>query len=175
MGVKKTFSLKKLAATLGPDIITHSLNIMGKRLNKSIQENLDNGIDINGKRFESLSETTKELGGNKPLRRTGNMGKTKLTKATRANPVYTIEMRGFPGPEDDQGRKRKKGARQKYGAFHNQGYTTSDKSMIPGKEVPARKWFGITKQMQVGGEEFKKALYEMKVKIHLGWKKTGLF
>ena len=153
---KKTFNLNKLARKLGPDIITHGLNIMGARLNKSIQENLNAGVDINGKRFDRLKDSTVDLGGSKPLRRTGNMSKTKLTKATRVNPVYSIEMRGFAGSKDDQGRKRNKGARAKYGALHNEGYTTSPKSMIPGKEVHARKWFGITKYMKPNVKNLKK-------------------
>ncbi len=172
---RKTFDLNHLAKKLGKDIVIDGLNVMGKRLNKSIQDNLESGIDVNGKPFKKLKDVTKELGGSQPLRRTKKMGKTRLTQATINDPVYTIEMRGFAGSSDDQGRKRKKGARTLYGALHNQdgGYVTSPKSMIPNKKVPQRKWFGITKEMQPNGKEFKKAIKEIGLRIHAGWRKYG--
>lgn len=170
---RKTFDLNKLANKLGDDIIFRGLNVMGARLNKSIQDNLDNGIDVNGKPFEQLKDVTKQFGGSQPLRRSKKMSKTKLTKATKSDPSYKIEMKGFAGSSDDQGRKRKKGARTLYGALHNQenGYTTSSKSMIPNRKVPQRKWFGITKDMKPGGSNYEKAIKEIGARIRAGWKK----
>lgn len=43
-----------------------------------------------------------------------------------------------------------------YGVYHNEGFTTASNSMIPNKKVPKREWFGITKDMQKNGSQYKK-------------------
>ena len=43
-----------------------------------------------------------------------------------------------------------------YGVFLYEGFTTSSNSMIPNKKVPARRWFGISKEMRSGGKQYEK-------------------
>jgi hypothetical protein len=43
-----------------------------------------------------------------------------------------------------------------WGVYHNEGFTTGGNSMIPGKKVPKREWFGITKEMEKGGKQYEK-------------------
>ena len=81
--MKSTFSFKKLANKLD-SIIVADLNAVGSHINKAIQDGIDSGKDIKGKSFKRLEPVTVELGGKKPLNRTGNMRKTKKIPATKS-------------------------------------------------------------------------------------------
>ena len=124
-------------------------------INKTIQQGIESGKDINGNKFKGLKDSTKEIGENtgnpakQPLIRTGNMRKTTLFKATTGNLVARIEMVG----------KSKKG--DIYGQYHNKGFTTSPDSAVPNKKVPKREWFGIPKDFRGGGKEYKKYVAEI--------------
>ena len=159
--VTKTFSLGKLAKKLDTTIVD-GLNQLIVRLNKSIQQNLESGKDINNTTYKSLSPVTQDMRDNKKgyygkedkkdggiLNWSGNM---KGTTGTKAKPgpeaVAKIEMTG-----------KRKGVH--YGAFHNQG----------GGKLPKREWFGMTKDMKPGGKELKTALGLIKLGIRRGWKK----
>ena len=169
--IKSNFSYAKLARKL-PDILEDNLNILGAHVNKAIQDGIDSGVDINGKSFKRLSteSTTKLREGSTPLKMRGHLRKTKLTKATSANPVFTIEMVGKSQATLPtlKGKKVKRTTAGKvYGAFHNQkdGYTTSSKSAIPDRKVPQRQWFGLSKSVLPGGKEYQKASLNRKLKI----------
>ena len=157
--MKSTFSFKKLANKLD-SIIVADLNAVGNHINKAIQDGIDSGKDIKGKSFKRLEPVTVELGGKKPLNRTGNMRKTKKTPATPNNHRFIIEMVG----------KSKKGAY--YGAYHNTGFTqTNPKQWFHLAEVKKREWFGIPKSMYPGKAEYKKAKLERTFRIGQTWKK----
>ena len=171
ISVKKNFNFRKLANKL-PDIIEDNLNILGAHINRAIQDGIDNGKDIEGHSFESLSteSTTKIRSGSSPLLDSGTLRKTKLTKATKANPVFLIEMVGKSKatlPRLKGKKVKRKSPGKIYGAFHNQkgGYTTSPKSAIPNKFVPQRKWFGIPNSALPGGNEYDKATVNRKMRI----------
>ena len=162
--MKKTFSFKKLANKLD-NIIIADLNVVGNRINKAIQDGIDSGKDIDGKNFVPLEQVTKDLGGKKPLNRTGNMRKTKKIPATKAKKRFIIAMAG----------KSKKGAY--YGAYHNTGFTQTNPkqwfygSRVPGKSPYKREWFGIPKTMFPGEKEYNKAIAERRLRIRSAWKK----
>ena len=159
--MKSTFSFKKFANKLD-SIIVADLNTVGNHINKAIQDGIDSGTDIKGKSFKALEPITKELGGKKPLNRTGNMRKTKKIPATRSKKQFTIEMAG----------KSKKG--RYYGAYHNTGFTqTNEKQWFHGAKVPKREWFGIPKSMFPGETAYKKAIAERTLRIRSAWKKHG--
>ena len=80
--MRSTFNFKKLANKLD-SIIIADLNTVGNHINKAIQDGIDSGKDIHDKSFKKLKPVTIELGGKKPLNRTGNMRKTKKIPATR--------------------------------------------------------------------------------------------
>ena len=150
--ITSTFSLKKLAKNVD-NIVVDGLNLQAKYLNDDIQNGIDLGEDIYGERFKPLSmmrskqRRQKNLG-IKPLDVTGNMRKTRIIKATASQPVVTIRMIGT----------NKKG--EVYGADHNTGKGN----------LPVRKWFGITKQMQPGGRLNKKAMGQMRLAIRKQWR-----
>jgi hypothetical protein len=163
--LKTTFSFKKLSDKLDK-IMIDDLNVLGNNINKAIQDGINNGKDVNGKNFAPLRPSTIAFGGKKPLKRTGNMRKTKKTPATRQKPSFTIEMVG----------QNKKGV--KYGAYHNTGYNIVENKFTSrfmpsaiGSKVPKREWFGIPKTMQPGGNQYNKALVERKLRIRSAWKK----
>ena len=160
--IRKTYSFKKLQKKF-PGIVVDALNVISRRLVKSIKDGIDRGQDINGNSFESLSANTKALGGNKPLKRSGKMrdGLTR-TPATVSKPQVIIEMTAKSG--DDV-----------YGAFHNQGYKNSfkEKQWFKGATIPKREWFGVTKDMKPGGSEIKKAMGEIHPRVASAWRKLG--
>ena len=159
--IKSTFNFKKFANKLD-SIIVADLNTVGNHINKAIQDGIDSGKDIHGNNFVPLEPITIELGGKKPLNRTGNMRKTKKIPATRSKKQFTIEMAG----------KSKKGAY--YGAYHNTGFTqTNPKQWFHGAKVPKREWFGIPKSMFPGEDAYQKAIASRSLMVRSAFKKHG--
>ena len=160
--IKQTFSFKRLQRKF-PGMVVDSLNVIGRRLIKSIMEGIDKGQDINENAFKPLSANTKLLGGSKPLKRTGKMQKgLKKKPATISNPNFVITMSA-----ESRG--------DTYGAFHNQGYKNSykPKQWFKGAKIPKREWFGIPKNMKDDGSEIKKAMKEMTHRVAKAWSKRG--
>ena len=158
--IKKTFDIAKLKRKL-PGILSDTLNVVGNRLVKSITDGIDQGKDIRGNVFKALSDNTIALGGNKPLNRTGKMKKGLKKELSKPSDLkFIVEMSA-------------KSRGEVYGAFHNQGYTNSNKEgqWFKGAKIPKREWFGITKDMQPDGKEFKKAMKEFQNRIVAAWKK----
>ena len=159
--MKASFSFKKLANKL-ESILVNDLNVVGSRTNKAIQDGIDQGKDINGNSFKPLEPITIELGGKKPLNRTGNMRKTKKIPARKGNHQFVIEMAG----------KSRQGAY--YGAYHNTGFVqTNEKQWFHGSKVEKREWFGVPKSMFPGESEYNKAIKERTFRIRSAWKKHG--
>jgi phage gpG-like protein len=150
---KKNYSFGALQKKLSGIVIT-TLNSLANNLNADIQKGIETGRDINGKAFTSFKESTVKIrnmrgdgqvilfrkGGNK-----GKLRKTKITRPTSSKLSFEINMVG-----------KNKGVT--YGALHNEGFKTASKSMIPNKQVPAREWFGITKDFQEKGKQYQNAL-----------------
>jgi len=177
----KNYSFSKMAEGLAKTM-ADSLNVLARRMNLAIQEGIEKGVDIDGNSFKSLSSDStipiRQAGGygEKPLLKTGGRSKglrqTKLEPATTSNLKFKLKMVGKNKSSDVVfGRKvKRKKAGVYYGAFHNQGYITSSKSMIPNKKVPARKWFGIPKSAQPKGKHYQKAMLELKLRLKSGLK-----
>ena len=157
MAPNKNFNLKRAADFLD-EIMVDAVNRMGSHLNKSIQDGLENSTDINGDPFEELSPVTianRKQSNPKPLldkgtnrQATNALRSVKKEPATSNNPVFVLE------------------ATSDYGGLHNTVYTNSK-----GVTVPKREWFGITKDMQEGGTELKKAMAEMTRRVAVAWRK----
>ena len=157
--IRRTYSFKKLQKKL-PGIVADVLNVISRRLVKSIKDGVDRGRDIHGDSFDPLSPATKALGGNKPLKRSGKMQKgLRKYPATVSKPQFIVEMTA-------------KSRGDVYGAFHNQGYTNSNKpkQWFKGAKIPKREWFGITKDMKPGGKDLEKALREIHPRVASKWR-----
>ena len=148
MKTKRNFSFKKSAALIN-GIIANSLTTMARYQNESIQRGIDRKTDINDKPFEKLSKDStlpirnQRRHGFTPLDTMQKTRKslriTKMIPAKPANLVAKINMVN------------------RHGVYHNQkgGFTTGKTSMIPGKAVPQRNWFGISKEMKPNGAKYK--------------------
>ena len=165
MSMKGNFSLTKLARNLDR-ITVDNLNVIGNHVNKSIQDGLDSGTNINDGKHTRLSKRTtipererKGYPSSPPLVRSGTMRKTRIKKASLNNQVFEIRM---------VGKSKRTGAY--YGAYHNQGYDNSPKSAFPNTSVPKREWFGIPKDSKVGGTRNKKMVTEIRKRVRTAFK-----
>jgi len=167
MAVSKNFNLKRVADFLD-DIMVDAINQLGNHLNVSIQNGLDESIDINGKPFERLADATiisrakhpkRPENSPKPLLDKGQknpnaenaLRTVKKIPATLANPVFELK------------------AITPYGTLHNTGYTNSR-----GVTVPKREWFGKTKDIKPGGDQYKRAMLDIKLRIGANFKTSNI-
>ena len=163
--IKKTFNFNKLSKKLANNVST-SINELGKQINIQIGKGLASGTDIKKKSFDRISPDSTEIirarrgQGTKPLVISGNMEKRKIKKATPTKPIFTIEMTG---------KSERTGFR--YGSIQNKGYTTSSRSAIPSKKVPARNWWGVPDSCRRGGSEWKKVVARVHLLNKIAWKK----
>ena len=146
MKPKRNFSFKKSAALIS-GIIANSLTTMARYQNESIERGIDRKTDINDKPFEKLS-TDSTL----PIRNQRGHGFTPLdTMRKTRKSLRATQM--IPAKPANLVAKIK--MLNKHGVYHNEGFTTGAKSMIPGKAVPQRNWFGISKEMKPNGAKYK--------------------
>ena len=159
MAANKNFNLKRAADFLD-EIMVDAVNRLGSHLNRNIQDGLDNSTDINGNAFKPLSPVTianRSQSNPKPLLDKGTnktatnaLRTVKKKLATPASPVFVLE------------------SKSDYGGLHNTGYTNSK-----GVTVEKREWFGITKDIKPGGEQYKKAILEATLRIGAKFKAGG--
>jgi len=165
MKITRNFDFDKL---LKSQALSEWLNQYGNRINKSIQEGLKTATDINGKRFKTGSDFTHKSvqdghAHKRPLVRQGRLMETRKSPSTIKKLTFIIKggikkskKRWNLTYEESKSSGTRKGGGINYGALHNTGYKTSDKSMIPNKTVPKREWFGIPSKFNVGGSEWNK-------------------
>ncbi len=154
-GAKRNYNVKKLGDSVIDSFIL-AYRPMVNELNRQIFETTEKSIDIHGKKFVPLKDSTtsirKKRGQPKqpPLKITGKMRGTKVIQATKTKPSFEIVMTG-----------QAKGVH--YGVLHNEGFTTG--GMIPGKKVPARNWFGIPKEYRKGGKRYEEARRQVRFNL----------
>ena len=145
---RRDYSFIKAANKL-LDIIAETLTDMARYQNESIQRGIDTQTDIKGAKFAKLS-TVSTL----PIRNKRGQGFTPLDrmKGERQKKLRNTKM----VPANRETFVSQVLMLTKYGIYHNDGFTTGSNSMIPGKKVPQREWFGITKEMKKGGSQYEK-------------------
>lgn len=145
---KRNYSYDKAAKRV-TKIINDTLNDMARFQNESIQRGIDGQTDIRGAKFAKLS-TESTL----PIRNRRGQGFTPLDrmKGSRQKKLRNTKI-DFANPSKMVSRVVMV---TEYGVYHNEGFTTASNSMIPNKKVPKREWFGITKDMQKNGSQYKK-------------------
>ena len=141
------------------DIIAETLTDMARYQNESIQRGIDTQTDIKGTKYAKLS-TASTL----PIRSKRGHGFTPLSTMKKGS--IGVSGRDFSTSKSLRATKMvpaKQGDLtskvfmvNEHGIYHNEGFTTGGNSMIPGKKVPKRKWFGITKEMEKGGKQYEK-------------------
>ena len=144
---KRNYSFKK-ATKLITNIIADTLSQMAVYQNESIQRGLSSSVDINGKSFEKLKQSTLDIRNKRgqgftPLDRMKGERQKKL-RNTKVIPAKPSKLVSQVKMQTD------------YGVYHNEGFKTGSNSMIPDKKVPKREWFGITKDMRKNGAQYEK-------------------
>lgn len=147
MKTKRNYSFKKAASAIN-GIIAETLTDMVRYQNEAIQAGIDNSRDIEGKAFTKLSDKS-----TLPIRNRRKQGFTPLDTMKLGRKKKLRGLKNIPATKNNLVAKLIMTA--DYGVYHNEGFTTSSNSMIPGKKVPARNWFGITKDMRAGGRRHK--------------------
>ena len=165
--IKRNFDFEQARVRV---VTVHWLNnIIGKRINKRIQDGIDEGVDINDKKFTALSEksTTQLRSGSTPLLNTGNLRKTKALLAKKTKLTYTLKSvaKAKKKYRLEKSTGTYVGTRKKagyyYATLHNNptGYTTFGRgTLIKDKKVPSREWFGIPKSFKDDGKDIKQAM-----------------
>ncbi|MAH48519.1 hypothetical protein CMI37_22020 [Candidatus Pacearchaeota archaeon] len=153
---RRNYSFKKAGNKL-VGIIAETLTAMARYQNESIQRGIDTQTDIKGSKFAKLS-TASTL----PIRNRRGHGFTPLS--TMKMGTVGASGRDFSTSKSLRATKMVPATRSsmeskviminEHGIYHNEGFTTGGKSMIPGKKVPKREWFGITKEMEKGGKQY---------------------
>ena len=144
-----------LARKLDKLIVDHYLNPLGSRITKEIVGGLKKGKDIDGNNFKPLSDfTIKSKGHDRILDDSGSLkNSVRKIPATESNPQFEIKVTGKAA---------------QYGGKHNKEGGFKSES---GHQVPQRKWFGISKDLQSGGKEHKKFANEARLRIKTTWAK----
>ena len=144
---RRNYSPGKVALNIDK-LIAEMLTDMAKWQNESIQSGIDNKRDIEGKPFTALSKDStlpirnRRKQGFTPLD-TGKTGRKKKLRNTRVYPatqkkhIAIVEMQ------------------TSYGVYHNEGFTAKGWFKKHPKKVPARNWFGISKEVRPGGRKYK--------------------
>ena len=147
MKTRRNYSFAK-ASRLINKIIAENLNMMANYQNEAIQAGIYNKRDINGKSYVPLSEDS-----TLPIRNARKQGFTPLDRMKGARQKKLRNTKILRATQNKLVSKIK--MMTAYGVFHNQGFTTSPKSMIPSQKVPARNWFGISTEMRPKGRKYK--------------------
>ena len=159
MTVTRNFDIDKLIKSTA---MSRWLNEYGKRINKSIQDGLDNSTSIGEENFKVGDFTKKSVhdghAHQRPLVRSGRLKNSvkklpatpkKLTFVIKTNVKSKARWNVEVGGKKSSGTRGVRGVN--YGAMLNKGFKTSKKSLIPNKTVKPRKWFGIPSKFLVGG------------------------
>ena len=137
--LEKNFNFNKVKID---QISSAWMNTLVNHLNKSIQDGLKKGVDINEKTFRSVSSFTKDsiqdnTSHKRVLNRSGRMSETRILRPTRKKLKFQINSGvkkskkrwsvEYDGAKSSGTRKKSK---VNYGKLHNEGFWTSKKSLI---------------------------------------------
>ena len=144
---KRNYSFDKAAKKIR-EIVSDTLSDMARYQNESIQRGINTSTDVKGAKFAKLTDFTLEIRkkrghGTLPLDRGKGARQKKLrnTKIEFASPSKLVSRVVML---------------TKYGVYHNEGFIAKGWFKNNPKKVPKREWFGITKDMQKNGSQYKK-------------------
>ncbi len=162
--VTRDFDLNKLRKS---EWLVKWLNQYGNEVVRSIENSLKTSTDVNGSRFKSGGDFTHDSvqdgkAHKRPLVRSGRLANS-VRKLPATAGKLTFIVSSFVKSKArwnvkvdktySSGTRKVKGVN--YGAMLNEGFKTSDDSLIPGKNVKQRKWFGVSRDLLVGGSKYK--------------------
>ena len=166
LDLKKNFDFNKIKIN---ELSSTWLTEVANHINLSIQEGLKKATDINGNKFDAVSDFTHESiqdghAHKRPLVRSGRMGETRILRPTPKKLTFKInsgikksKKRWNVIVDGVKSSGTRKASKVNYGKLHNEGYWTSKKSLIKKNVfVPQREWFGIPKPMLPNGSQWLK-------------------
>ena len=169
----RNYSFGKAANKL-MDIIAETLTDMARYQNESIQRGIDTQTDIKGTKYAKLSTAStlpirSKRGHGFTLLSTMKMGSIGASGRDFSTSKSLRATKMVPAKQSDL--TSKVIMVNEHGIYHNEGFTTASDSMIPGKKVPQREWFGITEEMKKGGKQYEKFVRMTLTKIEKSLKK----
>tara|TARA_R100001594_G_scaffold74932_1_gene109687 strand:- start:350 stop:844 length:495 start_codon:yes stop_codon:yes gene_type:complete len=144
---RRNYSFKK-AGDIIRGAVAEMLTDMARYQTEAIQRGIADQVDIKGKKFAPLSNES-----TLPIRNKRGQGFLPLDRMKGARQKKLRNIKMIPAKPNNLVSQVQMLA--EHGVYHNEGFTTSSNSMIPGKKVPKREWFGITKDMQKSGKQYK--------------------
>ena len=144
---RRNYSPGKVALNIDK-LIAEMLTDMAKWQNESIQSGIDNKRDIEGKPFTALSKDS-----TLPIRNRRKQGFTPLDTGKTGRKKKLRNTRVYPATQKKHIAIVK--MLTSYGVYHNEGFTAKGWFKKHPKKVPARNWFGISKEMRLGGRKHK--------------------
>ena len=147
MKTKRNYSFKKAASAIN-GIIAETLTDMVRYQNEAIQAGIDNSRDIEGKAFKKLSDKS-----TLPIRNRHKQGFTPLDTMKLGRKKKLRGLKNIPATKNNLVAKLIMTA--DYGVYHNEGFDAKGWFKNNPKKVPARNWFGITKDMRADGRRHK--------------------
>ena len=144
--IKTLNNLSKAFSDIDDDFFREGTKEYGKKIQARLLDGLDGGYDIEGKTFKGLKESTL------------NIRKYRGISGDRILNARDGAIQGFLQGDNliETGKVQVKlnNPPHEYMTLQNEGFITDDKSMVPNKTVPPRKWYGIPKTYREGGTQY---------------------
>tara|TARA_R110000824_G_scaffold113666_1_gene263506 strand:+ start:21 stop:533 length:513 start_codon:yes stop_codon:yes gene_type:complete len=157
--IKALNNLSKAFSDIDDDFFREGTKEYGEKIQARLLDGLDGGYDIEGKTFKGLEDSTL------------NIRKYKGISGDRILNARDGAIQGFLRGENliETGKVQVKlnNPPHEYMTLQNEGFITG--GFLPGKTVPARKWYGIPKTYREGGTQYElflnKTIKEINKKI----------
>jgi len=136
---------KAFKIDIGGDFFRERTKDYGKKIQGRLLDGILGGYDIEGKTFKGLKESTlnirkkfKGTTGTSPLRESGRL----LDFLNSPDLIESGEVQVMLNNPTEE-----------YMTLQNEGFSPTG-GFLPGKSVPARKWYGIPKTYREGGTQY---------------------
>ena len=143
--IKTLNNLSKAFSDIDDDFFREGTKEYGEKIQGRLIDGVLGGYDIEGKTFKGLKESTlnirrtfKNNTGTSPLRESGGL----LDFLNSSDLV-----------ESGKVQVKLKSPTEEYMTLQNEGFSPTG-GFLPGKSVPARKWYGIPKTYREGGTQY---------------------
>ena len=135
---------KAFKIDIGGDFFRERTKDYGKKIQGRLLDGLKGGYDIEGHTFKGLKESTLNI------RRSRRIRGNKILNA-RDGAILGF-LQGDNLVESGEVQVKLNNPPHEYMTLQNEGFITG--GFLPGKTVPARKWYGIPKTYREGGTQY---------------------
>lgn len=156
--IKTLNNLSKVFSDIDDDFFREGTKEYGEEIQGRLLDGISGGYDIEGKTFKGLKKSTIDIrrkfkGNNRtnPLRESEGL----LKFLNSSNLIQSGKVQVMLNKPTEE-----------YMINQNEGFITGDKSLVPNKSVPPRKWYGIPKTYREGGTKYELFLSKIIKKIN---------